>query len=168
MKGPFGGGGGPRTSSGLSPTDLPLEWPPRYRYNIDAMSIAFEIGHVVAQVSTVHADGFPIGQAANIVPVHVGISETEPSMVLGLFQEFFQRPRSIQTNTKDWFSSIGVVKCDFLIAFPFERNIFFKGSVNFVPLVLFLIAGVGVRADRRGDVSHDIRGHVSEIRVVVA
>ena len=69
-----------------------LHWLPGYRYQVDAMTVPLSVRKVVTEMGSVHTDGFAVGEAANVFPVHLIIPKTRPAVRSAFLEKFFHGP----------------------------------------------------------------------------
>ena len=88
---------------------------------IDAVAISLAVGQVVAKMSARTADGLAVGEAAQVVPEALFITEARPSVRLALVKELLHRAAS--GCNKKWLAGLTIVESD-LLAGLFRLHLF--------------------------------------------
>jgi hypothetical protein len=80
-----------------------------------AIAISLSIWQVVTQVRTVNAYGFAIGEASNIIPIHLLITKARPPMGAILLKESLQ---IASTGTlEEGLAGVGIIESNFFPSF---------------------------------------------------
>ena len=90
-------------------------------HKIDAVSIAFPVRKVVAEVGSRKTHRLTILEAPDILPDHLLISEAWPTVRLGLLQEFFHR--SPTRRNKERLSRNRIKICGFTFSVHFGQEV---------------------------------------------
>jgi hypothetical protein len=101
---------------------LIFRWLPRNTNQVDAVTRPRPIRQIVSQMCSIHAHGFTILEASDIVPVDFRVAERWPTMRNTLLDKVVERP--FLWGHKEKLARVGVVKFDFTSLFVLLLRLF--------------------------------------------
>lgn len=94
---------------------------------VDAITRALFIWQIMSQMCSIHRHGFAIFETADVLPVHVGITETGPTVGPTFHQEIFHATSALRCR-KEQLARIRVVEVNAIHPTPslLDKGRFFK------------------------------------------